>query len=264
MIGVRLLVDSMFTTDRTTFLPEGPKVPYQAASKSLLITSGKERILVDTGLGEIPSHAPLRKKVIVERRDGQGIKTQLARYGIKPAQITTVVNTHLHAAHAGNNNLFKHAKFYIAGEEFRYIDKQLAEDPSQTAYIPETYDKVRDVTQTNGEFELIDGVRVVPTPGHTAGHQSVLIEQKASTIVYCGDVSPLKDNLINHVPMYGYDRKLILKSMDHLLQTTRARWLFAHDGAQLTTRQAFKPSQHPPGFFSARPTVLSGSDGSVY
>lgn len=245
MTQVKLLVDGMFAIDLSTFLPEKAHAPYTAASKSLLLISGKEKILVDTGIGDIskkPAYAELRKKVKISRRSGQGIKTQLAKHGLRMEDITTVVNTHLHIAHAGNNSLFKHAKFYIAGDEFRYVDKQLSEDPEQTAYVPEAFDKMTDVTRTNGEFQLTDDIRVIPTPGHTAGHQSVIVKHGGGSLVFCGDIAPTKENLVTRTPMYGYDRPLIVKYMDELLNNRGARWIFSHDGQQLNLRQAYRPN----------------------
>jgi N-acyl homoserine lactone hydrolase len=244
MTHVQLLIDSMFTTDMAVFFPEGPHASYVAASKSLLIVSEREKILVDTGIGDIPrkpAYGELRKKVTIERREGQGIENQLAKHGLTMKDITSVVNTHLHVAHAGNNYLLDHAKFYIGGDEFRFIDKKLADDPKQTAYVPEAYDRVRDVTLVKGTFHLTDDVRIVPTPGHTGGHQSVVIEQNGKTLVYCGDVFPLRDNLTKHMPMTGYDRGQLMKSMDSLYQDNRnAAWLFSHDGMQLEATQAFE------------------------
>jgi glyoxylase-like metal-dependent hydrolase (beta-lactamase superfamily II) len=199
---------------------------------------------VDTGIGDVakkPDYARVRKVLTIHRRRGQGIKAQLAKHGLTPKDITTVVNTHLHIAHAGNNYLFTDSKFYIAGDEFRFIDKKLSEDPKQTVYIPETYDKITDVTKTKGEYKITDEVRVLPTPGHTPGHQSILVEQDGHTLVYCGDVSPLKENLVERVAMMSYDRGLNLNSMERLLEVERSRWLFCHDAQQLTMRQAFAP-----------------------
>ncbi len=246
MPKLRLLIDGFFVCDKTIFLPEGEHVRYAAAAKSLLILSGREKILVDTGIGNLPDKAgyeQLRRTLTIKRSQGQGIKAQLAKNGLRPEQITAVVNTHLHAAHSGNNNLFKDAKFYISGEEFKFIERMVSEDPNQTSYIQEKYDKVRDVERVRGEYKLTDEVTILPTPGHTLGHQSVRINENGSTLVYSGDVSPLKENVVGRVAMSSYDRKMNLESMNKLLQIGNARWIFTHDSDQLTLRQAYRPAR---------------------
>ncbi len=245
MARLHLLLDGFFVCDKTIFLPEGEHVKYEAAAKSLLIISEKEKILVDTGIGDLPDkpgYKELRKTLSIRRGRGQGIKAQLAKCGLRPDQITTVVNTHLHAAHAGNNNLFKDAKFYIAGEELKFIDRMVTEDPNQKSYIQEKFDKVRDVERVRGVYKLTDGVTIFPTPGHTLGHQSVIIKQNGSSLVYSGDVSPLRENVVNRIPMSSFDRKMNLESMKKLLQIGNARWIFTHDSDQLTLKQAYKPA----------------------
>src|SRR5271166_2739948 len=126
MVKLHLIIDGTFVMDRRLFLPEGRASMYSAAAKSLLIETGKEKILVDTGIGTVPSDKKfdgIRRIQTIMRKKGQGIKNELARLGIRPEDITSVINTHLHNAHSGGNNLFKNAQFYIARSEFRFIDK---------------------------------------------------------------------------------------------------------------------------------------------
>jgi glyoxylase-like metal-dependent hydrolase (beta-lactamase superfamily II) len=241
---VHLLLDGFFVCDKTIFLPEGRHVRYTAAAKSLLIISGKEKILVDTGIGDIPdrpAYRELRRTLTIKRKEGNGIVPELAKHGLRPEQITSVINTHLHNAHAGNNNLFRGAKFYIAGDEFSFIDNLIGEDPNQTAYLREKYDKARDIVQVKGAYKLTDEVTILPTPGHTLGHQSVVVERDGRPLVYSGDVSPLKENVVKRIPMSSYDRQMNLESMKKLLRIAGARWIFTHDSDQLNLRQAFTP-----------------------
>ena len=245
MAEVHLLIDGFFICDRRIFLPEGRQAQYTAAAKSLLIISGRERILVDTGIGSIPEGPgfdELRKTLVIRRKAGNGVRQELARLGLRPEQITTVINTHLHNAHSGNNPLFKDAKFYIAGDEFEFVDKLVSEDPNQSAYIQERFDRLRDVVRVRGKFKLTEEVTILPTPGHTLGHQSVVIERDGRTLVYSGDVSPLKENVTKRISMSGYDRQLSLESMKRLLRIPNASWIFTHDSDQLSLRQAYRPT----------------------
>jgi N-acyl homoserine lactone hydrolase len=246
MVGVHLLIDGLFTANQQIFLPEGQSIPYVATSKSLLIVTKSEKILVDTGIGSKPKdrrYEQVRRDLSVNRKKGQGIKTQLARHGIKPEEITIVVNTHLHGAHSGGNKLFKEAKFYVSSNEFRFIDKLVGNDPNQTAYIPEYFDDLRDVAEVKGDYKLTDEVTILPTPGHTLGHQSVIVKlNEKNTLVYSGDVSPLRENLEKKIAMSSYDRQMTLKSMEKLLRIKDAKWVFSHDSDQLTLRKLYLPS----------------------
>src|SRR2546426_4794501 len=215
MAQVHLLIDGYFTAPRSTFLPGEPG-KYIGVAKSLLILSEGEKILVDTGIGQIPDsdqYAEMKKSLAIRRTSKQGIKKQLAGVGIRPEQITMVVNSHLHVAHAGNNRMFKNAKFYVSKREFRFIDQNRAQDPNQTAYISERFEGA-DYVELKGGKKLTEEVEVVETPGHTLGHQSVVIHNDSSNLIYSGDVSPLKLNLLRRYPMTGYDRNQILESMD--------------------------------------------------
>lgn len=244
-VKVNLLIDGIFVLDKRVFLPEGRSVMYDGAAKSLLVQSGREKILVDTGIGTVPEGPKfdaIRRVQTIKRTRSQGIERQLAKVGVKPAEITAVVNTHLHNAHCGGNNLFKNAHFYIAKSEFDFIEKVVDDDPNQTAYIMENFEKVRSVNETRGEYQLTEDVRLIPTPGHTTGHQSVVVSLGGGKkLVYSGDVAPLKENLVKRVAMTSYDREMNIESMKKLLKIKDAKWVFSHDSSQLSLAKAYAP-----------------------
>ncbi|MDA4114431.1 MAG: N-acyl homoserine lactonase family protein [Thaumarchaeota archaeon] len=242
MVKAHLLVDGIFEVDRRIFLPESPASLYDGVAKSLLIIDGKEKILIDTGIGGVPEGSQfdaLRKMMKITRNSSQGTKHQLAELGIRPGEITSVVNTHLHNAHCGCNNLFPDAQFYISREEFRAIDELMGDDPNQTAYIDENFGRLKNVNRVKGRYNLTESVTIIPTPGHTMGHQSVVVKLKNYNLIYSGDVSPLKENLVTRTPMTGYDRKMIREQMKKLLKVENAKWIFSHDNSQLSLRQAY-------------------------
>jgi N-acyl homoserine lactone hydrolase len=245
LVKVNLLIDGIFVTDKRLFLPEGRSVMYGAAAKSLLIQSGKQKILVDTGIGSVPDGPKfdaIRRIQTIRRTKSQGIEHQLAKVGLRPEGVTTVINTHLHNAHCGGNNLFRNAQFYVAKTEFDFIDKVVDDDPNQTAYIMENFDKVKSVNEIKGEYQLTEDVRLIPTPGHTTGHQSVVVSLAGGRkLVYSGDVAPLKENLVKRVAMTSYDREMNVGSMNKLLKIKDAKWVFSHDSSQLSLAQAFTP-----------------------
>ncbi|MFQ5910736.1 MAG: N-acyl homoserine lactonase family protein [Thermoplasmata archaeon] len=199
---------------------------YMAALKPLLVESEDLRILVDTGIGELPEKYARFYKL-------EGTKTlekSLKKAGLSPEDITTVVNTHLHMDHCGNNRLFKDATLIVQEMEHSY-----AKNPhrfQKGAYVKEFFDRSRFRT-VNGTHELTEDVTLIPTPGHTPGHQSVLVES-GKRYVYCGDTAPLREN---------YEKRnivgVLFNSVDALASIDTLRELggspiFSHDNEQMT------------------------------
>ena len=99
------------------------------------------------------------------------------------ASIDIVVNTHLHFDHCGGNVLFAGRPIYVQRQELE--DARGQEDytiPEWVEFEGATY------VEHDGEAEIAHGVRVIPTPGHTAGHQSVLVDTDDGLVVLGGDV----------------------------------------------------------------------------
>jgi len=229
---LHLLSDGYFTLDKSFLVyTKYPGQIYEAALKPLLIITGKEKILIETGIGELPEAH--RKFHTIKRKPNQTLKAQLQRYNIKPETITIVVNTHLHFDHCGNNALFPKAKFYVQAEELRYA---YAPDRFQkAAYIREFFDAGLDYVPVSGSYQLTEDIILVPTPGHSIGHQSVLIRGEKRNYVYCGDAAPLRENLEKrNIPGVLYRADQALKSIDKLRSIRNAVYIYSHDNEQLT------------------------------
>jgi N-acyl homoserine lactone hydrolase len=155
----------------------------------------------------------------------------LGERDIHPSDVTMVINTHLHFDHAGYNREFDSARFVSQGREIEYA---LAPDRFQKGgYLKENFESCR-FESIEGETEVAPGITVLPTPGHTPGHQSVLIEQKDRTTIYTGDVSPLPVNLekmlivgVLHDPVAALQSLNILKDISH--GDRQKRFIFSHD-----------------------------------
>lgn len=228
---LHLLSDGYFTLDKSLLVyTKYQGQIYEAALKPLLIIADEEKILVETGIGELPETH--RKFHTVKRRADQALKAQLQRYNIKPEDMTIVVNTHLHFDHCGNNKSFPNAKFYVQAEELRYA---YAPDRFQkAAYVREFFDVDIDYLPIRGKYELTDNIILIPTPGHSIGHQSVLIRGKKQTHVYCGDAAPLRENLEKrNIPGVLYRADQALKSIDKLRSIKNATYIYSHDNEQL-------------------------------
>jgi N-acyl homoserine lactone hydrolase len=99
------------------------------------------------------------------------------------ARVAVVINTHLHFDHCGGNRLF-------AGTPIHVQARELADGRSEDTYVREWVDFAdANYVEHDGEAEVLPGVRLLPTPGHTAGHQSVLVETDEGLVVLGGDVA---------------------------------------------------------------------------
>jgi N-acyl homoserine lactone hydrolase len=101
-----------------------------------------------------------------------------------PRDVACVVNTHLHADHCGGNRLFPGVPIHVQAREL--ADARSLEDYTIREWVDfegATY------VEHEGEVELFPGIRLLPTPGHTDGHQVVVVETDAGTNVLGGDVA---------------------------------------------------------------------------
>jgi N-acyl homoserine lactone hydrolase len=128
------------------------------------------RVLVDTGLID---STPALDEEWSPRFDPDAI----------PRDVVCVINTHLHFDHCGGNRLFVGTPIYV-----QRLEREAARAEGYT--IPEWVDfEGAAYVELEGEQELLPGLRVVPTPGHTPGHQSVLVETDDGLAIVAGDVA---------------------------------------------------------------------------
>jgi N-acyl homoserine lactone hydrolase len=100
-----------------------------------------------------------------------------------PRDVACVINTHLHFDHCGGNRLFPGVPIHVQARE-------LADARSLDYTIPEWVDfDGATYVEHEGEVELLPGIRLLPAPGHTDGHQVVVVETDAGTNVLAGDLA---------------------------------------------------------------------------
>src|SRR4029450_8371002 len=100
-----------------------------------------------------------------------------------PRDVAFVINTHLHWAHCGGNRLFPGLPIHVHARE-------LADARSLDNYTIREWVDFDGATyvEHEGEAEVLPGIRLLPTPGHTDGHQSVLVATPDGLVVIGGDV----------------------------------------------------------------------------
>ena len=108
------------------------------------------------------------------------VEDALGEAGISPADVTGAANCHLHFDHCGQNTRLRGIPIFVQRTEWAMV-----REPDYT--VPEWID-VPGLTYEllDGEAEVASGIRLVPTPGHTAGHQSLVIDAPEGAIVLAG------------------------------------------------------------------------------
>lgn len=206
---------------------------YKAALKPLLIRTEKETILVDTGVGNLPQK--YEKFHDVSRTKEEELGYSLRKAGLQPQDVTIVINTHLHFDHCGNNKMFPNSKFLIQTDEIRYA--YFPDRFMRVSYLRDFFDVEADYLPVRGKYEIEDGVEVLPTPGHTIGHQSVVVKWKGRRVVYAGDAAPLPENIEKrNITGMIYNSADGLESIDRLRRITDAFYIYSHDNEQLSMK----------------------------
>jgi N-acyl homoserine lactone hydrolase len=161
---------------------------------SALIRTPEGNVLFDTGLHPVhverpdATFGPGSLKVVMAKEDA--VVARLASLGVRPDDVSVVVNSHLHFDHAGNNGAFPNATFIVQGEHLAFA-KGKPNFPGIYWDIPElTYMPVV------GRTRVARGLEVVPTPGHAPGHQSLVVDlPETGRVVLCGDAAFTRENL---------------------------------------------------------------------
>ena len=138
-------------------------------------------ILVDTGVGW-PLEL-LKEWKVVNRHAAEA----LAEHDLSPADVRIVINSHLHFDHCGQNSVFKHAPFYVQRAE---LDRARSANNLVSQWFDFAGARFELV---DGDAQIAEGVRVVATPGHTVGHQSVIVDTPDGGAVMIGDAAYTPD-----------------------------------------------------------------------
>lgn len=206
-----------------------------------LIQHGDRLLLWDSGM----SDAIAAKPEGVSAANGlltlwvrKPLASQLQQLGIAPGDITDIAFSHFHSDHVGNANLFTAAKLYIQEAEY---DAAFGPDAAKFNFAPALYEKLRSnpTVKLNGDRDVFgDGsVVILSTPGHTPGHQCLLVRlPKRGAVVLSGDMVHFQENWANRrVPARNFDKQKTVQSMERIaavLESEHAELWINHDKAQ--------------------------------
>jgi glyoxylase-like metal-dependent hydrolase (beta-lactamase superfamily II) len=169
------------------------------STRCLLVETAGRRILIETGNGD---KFPAKLKDIYGIDHDRAIGAALREVGLEPDAIDTVVMSHLHFDHSGGTTrrgaggalepVFRRARHVVQAREWQ--DATHPHERNRASYLAENILPLEEhglLQLVDGETEIAPGVWVVPTPGHTAGHQSVLLGRPGEPrAIFFGDVVP--------------------------------------------------------------------------
>lgn len=187
------------------------------------------RVLVDTGISDA---AWFESSVgdTTWQAPGETLVDGLRHIGWSADDVDIVVNTHFHSDHCGNNRLFQNARIFVAAAEWQHARQPL---PSQdNLYAEREFGGVpylHHTLVTQDHLDVLPGLRIVLTPGHTPGHICVLANTDQGVLCMTGDATNVRENWTQGAPgAILYDTRAAYESMDKIRQLAD-RILMTHD-----------------------------------
>ncbi|MFI5072718.1 MAG: MBL fold metallo-hydrolase, partial [Terriglobales bacterium] len=219
-------------------LPADEKNRVSSGLNSLVIRTGSQTILVETGMG-----SKLSEKMIGNYGQPAQLLENLQAAGISPDEVDIVINTHLHFDHCGWNTVYRggkavatfpKAKYYVQQGEWQRAQKPAERDA--ISYINDNYNPLVESGQMqllHGDQEIAPGIAVEVFPGHTRDMQAVVIRSGRKTACYISDLVPTAA----HVPItwgMGFDLyplDVIESRKRYYAKAVPEKWLtiFTHD-----------------------------------
>jgi glyoxylase-like metal-dependent hydrolase (beta-lactamase superfamily II) len=208
----------------------------------LFVETGRERILIETGIGE--KWTPKQAAMYGIERERPFAESLRSLAGVGPEEITIVVNTHLHFDHAGGNTkpdeegralpAFPNARYFVSRGEYEHAEAPHERD--RASYLPENWRPVEQSGQLElkeADYEVVPGLQMTTIAGHSRTMQCARLTRGGRTLFGFADLVPTRA----HVPLawiMGYDLYPVetLEAKKRLLpQAAREDWLclFYHD-----------------------------------
>ena len=205
----------------------------KAAVRSLLITDRDEHSLVDTGFGEVES-----------RDRATSVIGELAALGVSENQISRVIITHAHGDHCLGNTVMRDGRWHPAFPAATYyLQEREAATLRQTSAALwrssfEPLAQAGKLRLLEGDTDITSGIACRSTPGHTIGHQSVLIRSRGETALFVGDLAIVAANMEhpNWGPDWAWSREVDRKSRIEI-----AEWASDHAAVLIIGHDPLSP-----------------------
>ncbi|MBR0365997.1 MAG: MBL fold metallo-hydrolase [Clostridia bacterium] len=215
--AVKFRKDGFYTQPFVFGGEEGPdkydiNVRYRGSLQNYLIDTGKEVILVDTGLPEgTPEEVPNETSLLYTGKDIRSYMDAFKALGYKPEQVTKILLTHKHADHSGELRSFANAKIYVNSDEISADELQ-----GLTNIVP--------VKFTDGAYynfpesqKITDGVYYIKAKGHTNGNSIVIVENDGLFYMLHGDITYVDEALYeNKLSIVFEDKEAARQTLDRV------------------------------------------------
>lgn len=219
------------------------------AMRCLLVETPDALVLIDNGAGNKENQKfidiyGLENAASDPARFPTRLEEALAEAGFTFEDVDVMIDTHLHFDHAGGNTRadaegavhlsFPRARYFVQKGELEYAHWK--NERIQASYLKHNFDPVMEAGKlelVEGDVEIVPGISVLRTPGHTPHHQSVLIRSAGQTAIFLADVMPTSA----HLPLpwiMGYDVEPLVTLESKRALVARAQeenWvlIFEHD-----------------------------------
>jgi glyoxylase-like metal-dependent hydrolase (beta-lactamase superfamily II) len=249
---VRIFSDGLFRLDGGAMFGIVPKVLWEKQKPAddrnrvtmdmncLLIRDADHVVLVETGAGP---KLTARQKEIFGIEDPPRLLDELKRLGVRPDQVTLVVNTHLHFDHSGGNTYrdgerivptFPRASYVF--QRLEWEDARNANERTRGSYLEDDYAPL----EAAGRLELVDesveivnGIRLDRIQGHTRGTQTVRVSDRGETLFFSSDFMPDRHHLpLPWIPAFDlFPLETLAAKKVILPRAVEERWTvaFTHD-----------------------------------
>jgi len=170
----------------------------------VLIQGQGKNILVDLGIYD-PEWASRNILTCVREKYDHPIMAIKEAAGLRPEDIDFLIFTHLHWDHIGEDiSIFKKARFVVQHKEWEYMYNPVsfqkwAYASSLNVCFRENVDPFSWLF-VDGWVEFMPGLRLIPTPGHTPGHQAVSVKTEEGSLIIAGDAVNMIENLSYNLP----------------------------------------------------------------
>lgn len=212
-----------------------------------LIETEEGPILVDTGMPPSCATDPLGifrdvgvedDSIVPIMSKDDAIDQALKKLGYQPRDLVCLINTHLHFDHAGGNPLFSETEVILQKSEY-----EAAMDSDD--YFDFCRDPRLNYKLIDGDYEVLPGLSLIYTPGHSPGHQSLLVHTETSgSILLTVDAAYTRANYEDLVPFAAHNPNQTADSIERLKTIAKdenAFVFFGHDPKQTFIKSGYHP-----------------------
>lgn len=216
---------------------------------SVYVETPESKIIIETGMDQ-DSWSPVLKQLFIPKQTpDQRLDNSLKKIGVEPEDIDIVINTHLHVEHCGFNRLFKNATWIVHREELK---QALVPEVFELTYFRPAFDVGLPTKLIGRDYEVVKGVNILETIGHTAGHISISIEtDKSGVFLITGDAAMSQENFwgsertspVGWPCTTSIDQRASMRSLERLrdyVESTKAKMMktcfpiYSHDAEEFS------------------------------